>query len=1318
MYFTRKRPVFFQHIIELLFLLAGAGVAGAQESNNMADRQLDLVRFEWNNNIGTINVNPVYFLQDSRRQMWMASSAGVVSFDGYHFKIYGQKEYNLSTSRIVRLAEDVHGNIWIMGFRNSRILIDVLDPQTDIVVPLHRYIGQDQPIEIPMREEIIMLYNIDGKIWTGTPDAGYLYDGAWRQVYSPGKKSLAGFRWWPAQSGFWSTFVGNKSICLENSTGEVLDSVPKNRYIWLDDKLNLWTAGAEINSEFRQLEVENGRILSYQTDKLPVFRWFGENINSEYLTPPLRYGYTWRKTDRGLLLGRSDGTATTNLTGKFPDIGYNNNFYFDRQGNIWTATRNKIIHLRVNKSSGFQTIMSDESLDRSVRGMVQVGDYLYVNSYKGDFRVNLKDYSVSPFNIEGGQGLCFLRDQNGFWAGSHGGQITFIEPGKSKKIYRFDHQPDINCFLKSEAGILTGTSNGLFLINPTEGTVLPTPLRDAGIYFLFRNKKGIWACTTNGLYLMDEQGHIRAQYLARSPELQYEYLTCMYEDEKGVFWLTSRGGGLIEWSEEKGIIRHLTTEEGLSNNDIHAVYPDASANLWLPSNYGLMRLQKSTGRIQVFFKRDGIADSEFNGMSHFQSADGRLFLGGVNGITVFHPKDIPAQEESTPRLQLIEARTFQLKSGQYINHLPEISTGEPVVITTDDDYLDLRVSPLIYEDINQIRYSWKIEGYSDNWVQQQSPLLRLYNLPYGTHNLRIRYAMQGNVWSENELLIPVNVLRPFYLRWPFALLLITIMLGLAWGIGNWRARQLRQTNLRLEQEVQRRTQQIENDKQIIEQQARELRSLDETKSRFFANITHELRTPLTLIFGPAENMLKLENLGERSREHLYNIMRNASRLLNLVEELLDLSRMEANKLVLNEKPVWLHQFLSRTFAAFAPYSEHRGITMKLDFRFPEDVILLMDVQKWEKIINNLLNNAIKFTPRGGSVTLIANLSDDELLVSVEDTGMGIPPEDLPYIFDRYYQVRTPENAQLGGAGIGLSLCREYIRLFGGEITAESTPGAGSRFTLRCPPGRAGESAQTPVVEEPVFAGTLEHPEKDSLNTDKRTVLLVEDNKDMADYIRDILDTEYNILIADNGVRAMNMLEKTPVDLVLSDLMMPEMDGLQLLKTVRERYQDLPFIILTARADAPDRLSALTLGVDDYLTKPFMEEELQARLKNLIDRYDARKMAQAQTDITGIEMKFDQKWLRELEVAVNENLGNADFSLDELAEILKISRRSLYNKTITYTGLTPSQYLLEARLAMGRRILASGGHKTLAEVCYAVGMKTPDYFSKLMKERFG
>jgi hypothetical protein len=221
-----------------------------------------------------------------------------------------------------------------------------------------------------------------------------------------------------------------------------------------------------------------------------------------------------------------------------------------------------------------------------------------------------------------------------------------------------------------------------------------------------------------------------------------------------------------------------------------------------------MRLHKKSGRIQAFFKRNGIADNEFNGLSHCQTADGQLFFGGVNGITAFYPKDIPVTEDKTPVLRLIEARTFQIKSGSYINHLGEFDTGRSVLVTPDDDYLDIRVSPLVYDDVNQIRYSWRIEGYSDNWVQRQSPLIRLHNLPYGEHKLRIRYSLQGNNWSENEIIIPVQVTRPFYLTWPFLALVLLMILLTAWIIGNRRAIQLKKANQRLEEEV--KTQNPEN----------------------------------------------------------------------------------------------------------------------------------------------------------------------------------------------------------------------------------------------------------------------------------------------------------------------------------------------------------------------------------------------------------------------------------------------------------------------------------------------------------------------------
>jgi signal transduction histidine kinase/DNA-binding response OmpR family regulator/ligand-binding sensor domain-containing protein len=1250
--------------------------------------------------------------------MWIATQSGVVSFDGYNFRHFNPEKYNLSASNIVRLAEDIHGNIWIIGVRKNSIVIDVMNPKTELVIPLHEYTGQAHTIEIPLRENIVVLHNIAGKIWVGTNDAGYLYDGEWHQVYHPVKRKRILDVWWPAKNGFWSISPNTKFVFLENSDGVTLDSFPRRKHLLINDNLDLWISSPDDNLLYHQLQAVSGKINAVSHRDLPAFKWINERLcPSDYLSLQ-RYGYEWTSKPAALFLSRRDGSGRINLCRQFPDISNIGEFCVDRQGGIWTSSKNKIIRLTEKRPTGFQTFLCDESQDRSTRGMIQVGRQLYVHSYKGDCRINLDNGSISPFNLMGGQGLAFLPDALGFWTGGHGGKLKYIEPGKTAVEYTFDRRSDINVFLRYGNGIMIGNGNGLFKINREKHTVEPLPLQHTSIEYLYSNNRGIWACTGDGLYLLNEEGQVLGHYLQPGTDLKYERLTCLYEDENGYFWIATRGSGLIQWSVEKGIIRHLTESDGLSNNDVHAVYPDNSNCLWLPSNYGLMRLHRPSGRIQVFFKRDGIADSEFNSLSHYRAPDGRFFFGGVNGITAFYPEDIPFQEPRTPELRLVEAHTFQLKSGEFVNHLPEVDAGKPVIITPNDDYLDIRVSPLVYEEVNRIRYSWKIEGYSDNWIQQQSPLIRLHNLPYGKYQLHIRYTMQGNIWSEHELIIPVISERPFYLDWPFLLALFVGMTGIAWFSGNRRALQLHKANLRLEQEVQNRTRRIESDKQLIEQQARELRSLDEAKSQFFTNITHELRTPLTLILGPADQIIQTKPTHEKTMEYAQTIRRNASRLLNLIEELLDLSRMDTNKISVLEKPVRFYPFLSGLIASFAPYAEHRGVELSLLYNCPREITLMMDNRKWEKIINNLLNNAIKFTPGGGSVIVSAEIADDELLITVQDTGMGIMPEDLPYIFDRYYQSHADGVSYQGGSGIGLALCREYIRLLGGEITVKSTPGRGSSFMLRCPllvaekpeaAEYAEQTEQTAVVPMGVTAAS---------SPEKRTLLLVEDDREMSEYIQNILNTEYNLLTAENGKRALEVLAQNRADLIISDVMMPEMDGFQLLKAVRERYADIPFIMLTARSEPTDRLSALRLGVDDYLTKPFLAEELTTRIVNLLKRFNIRQKAAENPGKPGIDSAYDQQWIARLGQVIEDHISNTDLSVETLADALHISRRSLFYKLRASTGMTPNQYIVEIRLNKARQLLESRQFETVSEVCYAVGFKTPHYFSKLMKERFG
>jgi signal transduction histidine kinase/DNA-binding response OmpR family regulator len=967
----------------------------------------------------------------------------------------------------------------------------------------------------------------------------------------------------------------------------------------------------------------------------------------------------------------------------------------------------------------------------STRGLALAQNRLLINSYAGAKQLDLATDRISHFDFpHNDQGLALLAEGQDVWIAEHRQPLLHVKANGGQRWFEFENQPDFTYALwRTETGILlAATDRGLFRLNDASRILESTTLRDLTVSCFFQNKKGLWVGTSQGLFLLDDLGNSRQQVFAPASGQKFGYITHIHEDEAGIFWMATHGGGLIRWNPANGETKQFTTENGFSNNLVHNVYPDRSGHLWLPSDFGLMRFHKNSGRVQTFFEADGLADSEFNLLSHIQMPDGRLFLGGIDGITAFYPDSIPPEQLQNGNLQLIDARTFNLRTGLYSPQSVDLAGEKELYLRPSDAYLDLSVSGLQYERSDLFRFAWKIQGVQDKWIEQKSPLIRLSNLPYGSHRLLVRYSRYGNQWSEKVLEIPIRVVRPFYLDWPFLLLLLLAVTGLSWLFSLLRSRRLRQVNLRLEEEVLRRTQQIEADREVIRRQAEELRSLDEMKSRFFANVTHEFRTPLTLILSPVDRLLRNFSRDEKTSETLRTIQKSAIRLLNLVEELMELSRMEAGKLRLDEKPLAFRPFLSRLLSAFQPYAEHRGVRLSLQFEAPANLTLLLDERKWEKVVNNLLGNAIKFTSRGGSITLsVREISDHQLLLQVEDTGQGIASEDLPFIFDRYYQSRAGNPALQGGTGIGLALCREYARLFNGELTVESTLGQGSIFSLVFPCIRlsdsAGESATalSLVREETTFAQTPLSPKRN------HTVLVVEDDWDMLAYILNILEAEYNVLVAENGQAALAQLDRQPLDLVLSDVMMPHMDGFHLLEEVKSRQSDLPVILLTALADMPERLQALRLGVDDYMTKPFAEEELLARLRNLIDRYQTRRDIRLEAPQTGVQEAgveaevlpaFDQKWLAELEVVVRANLGDPDFSVQMMADAMNISMRTLQSRLKTYTGLSPNQYLTEARLLQARRLLEGRVYGTVAEVCYAVGFKTTQYFSRLMRERFG
>jgi signal transduction histidine kinase/ligand-binding sensor domain-containing protein/DNA-binding NarL/FixJ family response regulator len=1291
--------------------------------------------YRWNKKDGLPDRNLFALLQDRNGLMWMSSKSGLFTFDGHTFRTLDVVNKSLDKDIIVRLAEDLHGNIWLVKYQPGSYSVDVLNPLTREIMPLHQYIGEKDHFRIPENGSHIAIYNIKGKIWLGTDEIGFHYDGHWREIFRHARGKQYGI-WRPSRGGIWR-IDKNNVVRLLDSAGAVSDSFTLAKGIvltaWIEADLSLWlgcSRNGTAAEDYYLLSVQGEKIVSRQSKTPPASDWHSD---CSTVVESKKTGY-WlypSLNNNTIYLGFLSNPRLFNLSRLHPYIGIMNPLYFDREGGIWTTTDDGIIRLVLRPNLPFQRLLQGEMPPHSTRGMAFTQNRLLINSYKGARQLDLTTGRISSFDYTYNDlGLALLVEGQDFWVAEHRLALLQVKANGGQHWYEFENQPDfVYSIWRTDTGqLLAATDRGLFRLNDASRILESTALRNLIVSCFFQNKNGLWAGTSQGLFLLDNQGNILRQAFLPTPGQKFGCITHIHEDEAGIFWMATHGGGLLRWNPANGETKQFTIENGLSNDLVHAVYPDRSGHLWLPSDFGLMRFHKNSGRVQTFFEADGLADSEFNLLSHIQMPDGRLFLGGIDGITAFYPDSIPPEQLRNGKLQLIDARTFNLRTGLYSSQSVDLTSEKELVLRPSDAYLDLSVSGLQYERSDLFRFAWKIQGVQDNWIEQESPLIRLSNLPYGSHRLLVRYSRYGNQWSEKILEIPIRVVRPFYLDWPFLLLLLLAITGLAWLFSLLRSRRLRQINLRLEEEVLRRTQQIDADREVIRRQAEELRSLDEMKSRFFANVTHELRTPLTLILSPVDRLLRNFSRDEKTAETLRTIQKSAMRLLNLVEELMELSRMEAGKLRLDEKPLAFRPFLSRLLSAFQPYAEHRGVKLRLLFEAPANLTLLLDERKWEKVVNNLLGNAVKFTSRGGSITLsVREISDHQLLLQVEDTGQGIASEDLPFIFDRYYQSRAGNPALQGGAGIGLALCREYARLFNGELTVESTFGKGSIFRLVFPYLQVDEAFQDLIASPSLEQEATEAATAPLLPRRNHTILVVEDDKDMLAYIQNALMTEYNVLVADNGLAALEQLEKQPVDLVLSDVMMPEMDGFRLLEQIKARQADLPVILLTALVEMPERLQALRLGVDDYMTKPFAEEELLARLRNLIHHYQVRRRIRLENVQYGVETAeetgeasamFDKKWLAELEEVVKENLGDADFSVQMMADAMHLSVRTLQNRLKTYVGMSPNQYLTEARLLQARQLLEERVYKTTAEVCYAVGMKTPHYFAGLMKERFG
>ena len=631
-----------------------------------------------------------------------------------------------------------------------------------------------------------------------------------------------------------------------------------------------------------------------------------------------------------------------------------------------------------------------------------------------------------------------------------------------------------------------------------------------------------------------------------------------------------------------------------------------------------------------------------------------------------------------------------------------------------------------------VRYAYRLVPYDPTWTETQQSFTRYTELPPGTHTFEVK-AQLAEGRAGNTARMTFTIPEAYYETAWFRGLVVLGFLGLLGGAYAWRVRALRRRQRKLQRLVDERTRRLAEAKETTERQAERLEALDAEKSRFFANVSHELRTPLTILRGSIQDLLG-EAFGEISRpvrEQLEIMRSNVERLRRLTGQLFDLAQLETAEPTLEPRPRDLVALLRRVTRQFTPLAERRGLRLTLDTEVDTHPCRL-DPEKVEKIAGNLLSNALKHTPEGGRVAVHLAVGDGtppDAVVRVTDTGAGIPPAQQEKIFERFAR-GSGAATDPDGSGIGLALAREYVELHGGTIEVESTPGEGSTFTVRLPlptvePGAVGDSSGPDGGREAGPEPGVSAPSGDGVSAeapDRPVLLVVEDNDDVRAYLRRHLADDYHLVEAEDGAEGLGTAQAAEPDLILTDLMMPGMGGIELCRRVREG-EDLartPIVLLTARADEDDAVAALEAGADAHVTKPFSIDTLRARLARLLEAHWAGARDDGTDNLPSPDVEAtaaDEQFLDRVATAIDDHLSHAEFTVDDLAAEVGLSPRQLQRKLKRITGTTPAAFVRRYRLDVAAQLLEQEAG-TVSEVAYEVGFGTPETFTTRFEERFG